>query len=120
MHRAAVGGVGSMEGNPCPGNSLTDWLSNAKVVEALGLPADSNFLNLDNGHGFNYTSDQTRITPFYGHALNSSLRVMVYEGNFDACGLQVAPVQDVFVPYFESIGLNMVRGLCCCSCCCCC
>jgi len=107
VHQSLIGDVGR---SPCPGNSLTDWLGNAKVLDALGLPADANFLNLDNGHGFNYTSDQTQITPFYGNALDAGLRVLVYEGNSDACGLQTAPVEDVFVPYFKKYGLNQTRS----------
>jgi cathepsin A (carboxypeptidase C) len=107
MHKSMLGDVG---GSPCPGNSLTDWLSNAEVLRALNLPSDSNFLNLDNGHGFNYTSDEPQITPIYKEALDHGLRVLVYEGDSDACGLQTAPVEDIFVPYFKKIGLNKTQS----------
>ncbi len=72
--QALVGDVGR---SPCPGNALSEWLGNKLVVGALGLPPDSRFLNLDNGHGFNYTLDQPQVTPLYKRALDAGLRVLV-------------------------------------------
>ena len=76
---------------------------------AIGIPMDANFLNLDNGHGFSYTSDQPQVTYIYKRVIDAGLRVLVYEGDSDACGLETAPVQDVFVAYFKSIGLNKTQ-----------
>jgi len=90
----------------CPGRALPLWFALNATLDALGAPRDLNFLNLDNGHGFNYTSRQTQVTYIYGKALSQGLRVLVYEGDSDPCGLQTAPVEDVFVPYFASIGLS--------------
>lgn len=41
--------------------------------------------------------------PIYAKALKAGLKVLVYEGDVDACGLQTSPVEDVFVPLFDSI-----------------
>lgn len=41
--------------------------------------------------------------PIYEKALKAGLKVLVYEGDIDACGLQTSDVEDVFVPLFDSI-----------------
>lgn len=87
--------------SPCPGSAMPEWLGLNATMDALGVPRDSNFLNLDNGHGFNYTSNVWQITPIYKRAISLGLRVLVYEGDTDACGLSTAPVEDVFVSYFN-------------------
>eukprot|EP00659_Diplonema_papillatum_P015640 gene15640-23871_t len=94
----------------CPGNAMSDWLLLNDTKTALGVPMDMNFLNLDNGHGMNYTTDQTNIQFVYQNALNKGMTVMVYEGDSDACGLQTMPNEDAFVPYFNKIGLNKTQS----------
>ena len=97
-------------GSPCLGHAMSDWLAMAETKAAIGAPADIAFINLDNGHGFNYTSDQGFVGPIYERALGLGLRVLVYEGDVDACGLQTANVEDVFVPYFrDALKLNKTR-----------
>ena len=88
---------------------MDKWLALNTSMEALGVPLDSNFLNLDNGHGFDYTPDQPQVTYIYKKALEKGLRVLIYEGDSDACGLQTAPVEDIFVNYFNSINLTKTR-----------
>jgi len=96
-------------GKACSGNAMAEWLMLNQTLEAIGAPQNSNFVNLDNGHGFSYTSNQPSVTPIYKQAVESGLRVLLYEGDTDACGLQTAPVEDVFVPFFAEIGLNKTQ-----------
>jgi len=95
--------------SPCLGGAMNEWLLLPATLEAIGAPKDSNFINLDNGHGFNYTSDQPFVGDIYEAALKAGKRVMVYEGDVDACGLQTRNVEDIFVPLFKDIGLNKTR-----------
>jgi serine carboxypeptidase-like clade 2 len=89
---------------------MNDWFLLPETLAAIGAPKDTNFINLDNGHGFNYTSDQTFVGPIYERAIREGLQVMVYEGDVDACGLQTSNVEDVFVPLFDDvIGLKQTR-----------
>eukprot|EP00936_MAST-01D_sp_MAST-1D-sp1_P002532 g2532.t1 len=96
-------------GAPCPSTAMDKWLALNASMEALGVPLDSNFLNLDNGHGFDYTPDQPQVTYIYKKALEKGLRVLIYEGDSDACGLQTAPVEEIFTNYFNSINLTKTR-----------
>ena len=93
----------------CPGNAMPDWLALNQTRSAIGVPLDVNFLNLDNGHGFNYTTDQTDVRFIYKKALEKGLTVLVYEGDSDACGLQTSPIEDAFVEYFKEIGLQKTQ-----------
>eukprot|EP01059_Diplonema_ambulator_P011695 TRINITY_DN2173_c0_g1_i3.p1 TRINITY_DN2173_c0_g1~~TRINITY_DN2173_c0_g1_i3.p1 ORF type:complete len:518 (+),score=176.46 TRINITY_DN2173_c0_g1_i3:958-2511(+) len=106
LRAVAYPGAQGMTTGVCPGNAMPDWLLLNDTLNALGAPLDTNFLNLDNGHGFNYTSDQTDIRFVYQKAIDKGLKVLVYEGDSDACGLQTAPIEDKFVPYFNNIGLK--------------
>ena len=99
------GGVGS----PCLADAMPDWLLLEKTLAAIGAPANSSFNNVDNGIGFDYTTDQTFVGPIYKRALAKGLRVLVYEGDSDACGLETAPNEDTFVKYFDEIGLQQTR-----------
>lgn len=96
---AGDGGVGS----PCLGDAMPEWLLLPATLKALGADADSSFNNVDNGIGFDYTTDQTFVGPIYARALNAGLRVLVYEGDTDACGLQTAPNEDTWVPFFDGV-----------------
>eukprot|EP00854_Cymbomonas_tetramitiformis_P004423 gene4423-5432_t len=93
------GGLGS----PCLGNSLPDWLLRPETLAAIGAPEGSVFISLDNGHGFNYTTDRVFVGDVYAKALKKGLRVLVYEGDTDACGLGTYPIEDIMVPLFESL-----------------
>ena len=95
--------------SPCLGDALPQWLLLDATLAAIGAPAGSSFINLDNGHGFNYTSDQPFVGDIYTKALAKGLRALIYEGDNDACGLSTVPVEDVFVSHFRSIGLNKTQ-----------
>ena len=85
---------------------MSTWFTLNETLEAIGAPLDSKFINLDNGHGFNYTSNQPFVGPIYEALIKAGKRVLIYEGDMDACGLQTSPVEDIFVPFFKSIGMN--------------
>ena len=108
MKAVATGGEwhGGATVGTCPSAAMPTYLNLASVKTAIAAPLNTNFLNLDNGHGFNYTTDQTDIRFVYKKALDKGLTVMVYEGDSDACGLQTSPIEDRFVSYFKEIGLT--------------
>ena len=87
-------------GAPCLGNSMDIYFDLDVVKQGLGIPLDNNFIVLDNGIGFNYTTTASFVGPIYDQAIDAGLRVLVYEGDTDACGLQTAPIESVWVPYF--------------------
>jgi serine carboxypeptidase-like clade I len=97
------GGDASGVSSPCLGSAMNDWFLLPETLEAIGAPYNSSFINLDNGHGFDYTSDQTFVGPIYERAIKEGLSILVYEGDVDACGLQTSNVEDVFVPLFDGI-----------------
>ena len=57
----------------------------------------------------NYTTDAGFVGHAYKRAIGAGKRVLIYEGDSDACGLQTAPVEDIFVNYFNSINLTKTR-----------
>ena len=61
--------------------------------------ACADFIVLDNGIGFNYTTDSAFVGYVYQRAIAQGKRVLVYEGDSDACGLQTAPIEDIWVPF---------------------
>jgi len=97
------GGDSSGVSSPCLGSAMNDWFLLPETLAAINAPNNSAFINLDNGHGFDYTSDQEFVGPIYEKALKAGLKILVYEGDVDACGLQTSNVEDVFVPLFDSI-----------------
>eukprot|EP00933_Yihiella_yeosuensis_P045711 TRINITY_DN41118_c0_g1_i1.p1 TRINITY_DN41118_c0_g1~~TRINITY_DN41118_c0_g1_i1.p1 ORF type:complete len:572 (+),score=121.82 TRINITY_DN41118_c0_g1_i1:46-1761(+) len=99
------GGVGS----PCLGDSINTWLMHPDTLKAIGSPADSKFINLDNGHGFNYTTNRHFVGDVYEKALKKGLRVLVYEGDQDACGLGTLPIEEIFVPLFDGLAKRTQR-----------
>ena len=49
--------------SPCLGSAMNTWLLLPETLDAIGAPKGSNFINLDNGHGFNYTSNEPFVGP---------------------------------------------------------
>lgn len=74
-----------MDGSPCGGtNALARWVNASSVRKALHVAEDSFFFDADNGEGFVYNQTEPSLIPFYQHvASNTSLRVMVYNGDAD-------------------------------------
>jgi hypothetical protein len=56
------GGDSSGLSSPCLGNAMNDWFLLPETLAAIGAPNNSAFINLDNGHGFDYTSVCKRPT----------------------------------------------------------
>ena len=90
-------------GAACSGNALDEWLLRNETLDAIGVSRDANFVNLDNGHGFNYTGDQPQVTFIYKKMIDAGKQILIYEGDTDACGLQTQPVEDVFTHYFNEV-----------------
>jgi len=72
---------------PCGGPAaLFSWIENAEVKKALNVPADAKFFSGDNGIGFTYNMTEKNLLPFYKEVVNnSSLRVLIYNGDTDPC-----------------------------------
>merc|ERR1711871_1583438 len=68
----------SLLSSPCLGNAMSEWLLLPETLEAIHSPQNSSFINLDNGHGFNYTSDQTFVGGIYERAIKAGKRIMIY------------------------------------------
>jgi len=90
-------------GNPCSGTAMSDWMALNETLLAINASTDSIFWNLDNGHGFNYTTNRAFVGDIYTKAIRKGLRVMVYEGDMDACGLGTLPIEEIFVPLFNTV-----------------
>lgn len=71
-------------------------------MEALGIPLSNNFIVLDNGIGFNYTTNAAFVGHVYRKAIEQGKRVLVYETDMDASGLSTAPIEDIWVPFFAN------------------
>eukprot|EP00931_Biecheleriopsis_adriatica_P052178 TRINITY_DN30329_c0_g1_i1.p1 TRINITY_DN30329_c0_g1~~TRINITY_DN30329_c0_g1_i1.p1 ORF type:complete len:587 (-),score=97.24 TRINITY_DN30329_c0_g1_i1:134-1858(-) len=87
-------------GAPCLVDSLGVYFGHQNVQTALGIPLNNNFVDLDNGIGMNYTIDAPFVGEVYERAVKQGLRILVYEGDSDASGLQTNPMEDVWVPFF--------------------
>eukprot|EP00928_Gymnodinium_smaydae_P061244 TRINITY_DN45376_c0_g1_i1.p1 TRINITY_DN45376_c0_g1~~TRINITY_DN45376_c0_g1_i1.p1 ORF type:complete len:604 (-),score=33.47 TRINITY_DN45376_c0_g1_i1:412-2223(-) len=87
-------------GAPCLGEAMDIYFGLNVTKLALGIPLDNNFIVLDNGIGMNYTTDSSFVGFVYEKAVKAGKRVLVYEGDTDACGLQTAPIEDIWVPFF--------------------
>ena len=87
-------------GAPCLGSAMNEYFAMNVSKRALGIPLDNNFIVLDNGIGFNYTTDAAFVGYVYEKAVKAGKRILVYEGDSDACGLQTAPIEDIWVPFF--------------------
>merc|ERR1712157_508624 len=55
---------------------------------------------MGNSIGMNYTTNSEFVGFIYEKAVKAGKRVLVYEGDTDACGLQTAPIEDIWVPFF--------------------
>lgn len=86
-------------GAPCLGSAMNDYFALNTTKAALGIPLDNRFIVLDNGIGFNYTTDSAFVGYVYKKAIAAGKRVLIYEGDSDACGLQTAPIEDIWVPF---------------------
>jgi cathepsin A (carboxypeptidase C) len=87
-------------GAPCLGSSMDIYFDLNATKDALGIPRNNNFIVLDNGIGMNYTTDAGFVGYVYEKANKAGKRILVYEGDSDACGLETAPIEDVWVPFF--------------------
>eukprot|EP00746_Dinoflagellata_sp_MGD_P013664 gnl/MRDRNA2_/MRDRNA2_129623_c0_seq1.p1 gnl/MRDRNA2_/MRDRNA2_129623_c0~~gnl/MRDRNA2_/MRDRNA2_129623_c0_seq1.p1 ORF type:complete len:616 (-),score=110.34 gnl/MRDRNA2_/MRDRNA2_129623_c0_seq1:62-1909(-) len=96
------------DGSACLGSSMSLWLSKPETVAALGVMTGSHFINLDNGMGFNYTTNRAFIGDVYQLANQKGLRVLLFEGDQDACGLGTFFMEDQMVPVFDSM-LNQTQ-----------
>ena len=52
-------------GAPCLGSAMNDYFARSETKAALGIPLDNNFIVLDNGIGFNYTTDAAFVGYVY-------------------------------------------------------
>jgi cathepsin A (carboxypeptidase C) len=93
-------------GAPCLGNAMDIYFDLNITKNALGIPLNNNFIVLDNAIGMNYTTDSEFVGYVYDKAYKAGKRILVYEGDSDACGLQTAPMEDVWVPFFGN-GTNV-------------
>ena len=87
-------------GAACLTSSMEVYFGRNETLRAFGIPLDNNFIVLDNGIGMNYTINAPFVGPIYERAVAAGLRVLVYEGDSDASGLQTLPMEDVWVPFF--------------------
>ena len=87
-------------GAPCLGKAMDDYFALNVTKTGVGIPLDNNFIVLDNGIGMNYTTDSAFVGFVYEKAIKAGKRVLVYEGDSDDCGLQTAPVEDIWAPFF--------------------
>ena len=69
----------------CGGGPAQDvWVNQSAVRAALHVPTNSLFFSGDNGAGMTYVPTEKNLMPFYQHvAKNTSLRVLVYNGDTD-------------------------------------
>ena len=50
----------------------------------------------------NYTTDAGFVGHVYKRAIGAGKRVLIYEGDSDACGLQTAPIEDIWAPFLSN------------------
>jgi serine carboxypeptidase-like clade 2 len=87
-------------GAPCLGSSMDVYFNLTVTKKALGIPLTNNFISLDNGIGMNYTTNSGFVGYVYEKAHKAGKRILVYEGDSDTCGLETAPMEDIWVPFF--------------------
>jgi len=87
-------------GAQCLTDAMSTYFGLEEVQTAFGIPPDNNFLVLDNAIGMDYTIDAPFVGPIYERAVKAGLRILIYEGDSDASGLQTNPMQDMWVPFF--------------------
>jgi len=106
----SVGGNGLLGGAtndyPCPGPAMAIWLNLTAVRQAIHVPINSNFFDGDDGVGFNYTSTETNVLPFYRYVVQSKLlRMLVYNGDTDP-SINSFVTQDKYTEYFTQYGIQ--------------
>eukprot|EP00658_Telonema_sp_P-2_P054983 TRINITY_DN43730_c0_g1_i2.p1 TRINITY_DN43730_c0_g1~~TRINITY_DN43730_c0_g1_i2.p1 ORF type:complete len:232 (+),score=49.98 TRINITY_DN43730_c0_g1_i2:120-815(+) len=76
---------GALNDYPCGGvGAMVKWLNTSQVKHALHVPAAGSFFLSDNGVGFNYSTTEKNLLPFYQRlAAETSVRVLVYNGDTD-------------------------------------
>eukprot|EP00659_Diplonema_papillatum_P003928 gene3928-6080_t len=94
----------------CSGNAMAMWFAAPGVLESMNLATNSNFFNADDGRGFTYTPNVADVRPFHAAAIKAGLRVLTYEGDTDASGLGSIGIQDIYVDFWPSIGLNRTQS----------
>ena len=81
-----------------------DFLTNKAVKAALGVPLDDFFFSTGR---FNYSEITPDTAPFHIRAVKAGLRVLAYQGDTDAIGVNSEGyLQDAFVRLWPKAGLN--------------
>jgi len=75
------------EDAPCGGGpALFNWIETDAVKKALHVSVNASFFTGDNGIGFTYNQTEPNVIDFYNHVIaNTSLRVLIYNGDTDPC-----------------------------------
>jgi len=98
-----------INGYPCPGLAMPQWIQRADVRRALNVPDDSFFFNADNGNGFHYDVTEKDVRPLVlAWAKNRGIRTLIYNGDADP-SLSSFRTQDAWFPYLESNGLTTTQ-----------
>lgn len=84
----------------CLGTAMNEWLQQADTREKLSIPTNDKFWNLDNGIGFDYTTDREFVGDIYMEAMKQHKKVLLYAGETDACGLGPFYQQKTWFSYF--------------------
>jgi len=94
----------------CPGPAMNIWLNQSDVRQHLHVASNSYFFNGDNGDGFNYTSTEPNVLPFYLHCIkDTDLRVLVYNGDTDP-GINSLITQDKYFDYLHNQGISVIQN----------
>jgi len=98
--------VGGAENDyPCPGPAMDIWINRTDVRRALHVPINSYFFDGDNGVGFNYTSTEPNVLPFYEYVVKAKLlKVLVYNGDTDP-SINSFVTQDKYFEFFQNVGI---------------
>ena len=79
----AYGDGDSGLGAPCLTDSMEVYFGANVTLSALGIPAENNFIVLDNGIGMNYTIDAPFVGPVYERAIKVRVQLSrLGEGDF--------------------------------------
>ena len=87
--------TGALNDYVCLGNALPEFLGSPAVRTAFGVPLDDYYFS--NG-AFNYSEITPDTAPFHIRAVREGLRVLAYQGDTDAIGVNSEGyLQDAFV-----------------------
>lgn len=100
--------AGALNDYVCDGTALPAFLGNNAVRKALGVPMDDYYFS--NGD-FNYSEITPDTAPFHIRAVRAGLRVLAYQGDTDAIGVNSEGyLQDAFVRLWgPRAGLNRTQ-----------